>query len=96
LFFLTTKSQGRCSGETENFLAAAPLIWKDAPSIFAAFLAFSDWMAPLFPREHGVPLPALVEAVFDFLTQVRGFSPDLAADARGMAMVMLGERHFRH
>ena len=73
---------------SNRFLAAAPLIWKDAPSIFDAFLAFSDWMATRFPREHGVPLPALVEAVFDFLTQVRGISPDLAADA-----LIRGYRH---
>ncbi len=73
---------------SNRFLAAAPLIWQDEPSIFAAFLAFSDWMAARFPREHGVPLPALVEAVFDFLTQVRGLPPDLAADA-----LLCGYRH---
>ncbi|NCA83655.1 MAG: DUF4080 domain-containing protein, partial [Opitutae bacterium] len=73
---------------SNRFLAAAPLIWKDAPSIFDAFLAFSDWMAPRFPHEHGVPLPALVEAVFHFLTQVRGISPAPAADA-----LIRGYRH---
>jgi hypothetical protein len=73
---------------SNRFLAAAPLIWQDAPSVFASFLAFSDWMAARFPREHGVPLPALVEAVFDFLTQVRGLPPDLAADA-----LIRGYRH---
>ena len=73
---------------SNRFLAAAPLIWQDSPSVFAAFLAFSDWMAARFPREHGVPLPALVAAVFDFLTRARDISPDLAADA-----LIRGYRH---
>ena len=73
---------------SNRFLAAAPLIWKDTPSVFEAFMQFSDWMAPRFPQEHGVPLPVLVEAVFHFLTQVRGFPPDLAADA-----LIRGYRH---
>lgn len=73
---------------SNRFLAAAPLIWKNAPSVFDAFLAFSDWMASRFPREHGVPLPALVEAVFDFLTRVRGLAPEIAADA-----LIRGYRH---
>lgn len=73
---------------SNRFLAAAPLIWQGSPSVFAAFLEFSDWMASRFPREHGVPLPTLVEAVFDFLTQVRGLPPDLAADA-----LIRGYRH---
>ncbi len=73
---------------SNRFLAAAPLIWKDTPSPFAAFLAFSDWMATRFPREHGVPLANLVDAVFDFLTQHRGLPPDLAANA-----LLRGYRH---
>ena len=73
---------------SNRFLAAAPLIWNGTPSVFEAFLAFSDWMGARFPHEHGVPLPALVEAVFDFLTQVRGLPPDLAADA-----LIRGYRH---
>jgi radical SAM superfamily enzyme YgiQ (UPF0313 family) len=73
---------------SNRFLAAAPLIWKSSPSIFDAFLAFSDWMGSRFPQEHGVPLPALVEAVFDFLTQARGISPEIAA-----AALIRGYRH---
>lgn len=66
---------------SNRFLAAAPLIWQGAPSIFAAFLAFSDWLGARCPREHGVPLVALVEAVFDYLTTHRGIAPDIAAAA---------------
>jgi hypothetical protein len=73
---------------SNRFIAAAPLLWKDAPSVFAAFLSFSDWMGARFPREHGIPLSALVEMVFDFLTQVRNLPPDLAADA-----LLRGYRH---
>jgi hypothetical protein len=71
-----------------RFIPAAPLIWKDSPSVFAAFLIFSDWMASRFPHDHGVPLLALVESVFDFLTQIRGLSSGLAADA-----LIRGYRH---
>ena len=73
---------------SQRFIPAAPLIWQNAPSVFAAFLAFSDWMAARFPREHGVPLADLVEATFDFLTQVRGVAPAAAADA-----LLRGYRH---
>lgn len=73
---------------SNRFLPAAPLIWKGSASVFDAFLTFSDWIGLRFPREHGVPLPALVEALFDFLTQVRSFPPDLAADA-----LIRGYRH---
>lgn len=66
---------------SNRFLAAAPLIWQNAPSVFAAFLEFSDWLGARFPQEHGLSLPALVEAVFAFLTQVRGLAPETAAEA---------------
>ena len=73
---------------SNRFLAAAPLLWKNTPSAFASFLAFSDWMATRFPHEHGVPLSSLVEALFDFLTQVRGLQPAPAASA-----LLRGYRH---
>lgn len=73
---------------SQRFIPAAPLIWQHAPSVFSAFMELSDWMAARFPREHGVPLADLVEAVFDFLAQVRSLSPDLAADA-----LLRGYRH---
>ena len=73
---------------SNRFLAAAPLIWQDQPSVFVAFMALADWMGSHFPREHGIPLSALVEAIFDFLTQVRGIPPATAADA-----LIRGYRH---
>ena len=73
---------------SQRFIPAAPLIWQSQPSVFGAFLAFSDWLAARFPREHGVPLADLVEALFGFLTQVRGIAPAAAADA-----LLRGYRH---
>ena len=73
---------------SQRFIPAAPLIWRNQPSVFGAFLAFSDWLATRFPREHGVPLADLVEALFDFLTQFRGIAPAAAADA-----LLRGYRH---
>ena len=71
-----------------RFIPAAPLIWKDVPAVFGAFMNFTDWMGTRFPQEHGVPLPALVEALFVFLTQVRSIPPETAADA-----LIRGYRH---
>ncbi|MDD4342377.1 MAG: DUF4080 domain-containing protein, partial [Kiritimatiellae bacterium] len=73
---------------SNRFLAAAPLIWQDQPSVFAAFMALADWMGARFPHEHGIPLSALVEAMLDFLTHVRGIPPNAAADA-----LIRGYRH---
>lgn len=73
---------------SNRFLTAAPLIWEGTPSIFAAFLTFSDWLDARFPHEHGVPLAALVEAMFEYLTTRRGIAPDIAAEA-----LIRGYRH---
>ena len=74
--------------DSQRFIPAAPLIWRGAPSVFGAFLELSDWLGARFPREHGVPLAKLVEALFDFLTQVRGVVPATAAD-----ILLRGYRH---
>ena len=73
---------------SQRFIPAAPLVWRGAPSVFGAFLELSDWLGARFPREHGVPLADLVEALFVYLTQVRGISPAAAADA-----LLHGYRH---
>ena len=74
--------------DSQRFIPAAPLIWRGAPSVFGAFLELSDWLGARFPREHGVPLADLVEALFAFLTQVRGVAPATVADA-----LLRGYRH---
>ena len=73
---------------SQRFIPAAPLIWQNAPSVFGAFMEFSDWLGARFPREHGVPLADLAVALFDYLTQVRGIAPAAAADA-----LLRGYRH---
>ena len=73
---------------SQRFIPAAPLIWSGTPSIFGAFMEYSDWLAERFPREHGVPLADLVAATFAFLTKIRGLAPETAADA-----LIRGYRH---
>lgn len=73
---------------SQRFIPAAPLIWRGAPSAFGAFLELADGLGARLPREHGVPLADLVEALFEFLTQVRGLAPAVAADA-----LLRGYRH---
>ncbi|MFA6543730.1 MAG: DUF4080 domain-containing protein [Limisphaerales bacterium] len=62
-----------------NFRTAAPLLWAEpvsrdatSPSPFACFLAFSDWLFARVGRRHGIALAGLAEALFDYLTTVRG------------------------
>lgn len=71
-----------------RFIPAAPLIWQDSDSVFGAFMEFADWMGRRFPNEHGNPLGDLVEALFEFLTQVRKLPPEPVADA-----LIRGYRH---
>lgn len=73
---------------SNRFLAAAPLIWRDTPSVFDAFMRCSDWLGARFPREHGIPLPALVTAIFDYLTTQRNLPPAEAAQT-----LIRGYRH---
>ena len=73
---------------SQRFIPAAPLIWTGAPSVFTAFMEFADWLGARFPKEHGIPLSALVEAVFAFLTEVRGLAPATVAEA-----LIRGYRH---
>ncbi len=74
--------------DSQRFIPAAPLIWRGAPSVFGAFLELSDWLGARFPREHSVPLADLIEALFAFLTQVRGLAPATVA-----AALIRGYRH---
>ncbi len=73
---------------SNRFLAAAPLLWQHASSIFDAFMTLADWMGARFPQEHGIPLPKLVEAVFEYLTQARHVPEATAAEA-----LIRGYRH---
>jgi radical SAM superfamily enzyme YgiQ (UPF0313 family) len=61
-----------------NFQTVAPKIWAGAPSAFAAFYEFSEWMYRRWNRTHGIALDDAAEALFDWLV-ARGTSAELLA-----------------
>ena len=68
-------------GNSGRFVETTPLIWAGGASPFAEFLRFTDWFHTREGREHGIPLPRLVEAVFTWLTQTPGSPPAAVAAA---------------
>jgi radical SAM superfamily enzyme YgiQ (UPF0313 family) len=74
-------------GNSGNFVATLPLFWSGGASPFGEFMRFSDWFRAREGRQHGIALPRLMAAVFDFLVRERGLSEvtvaaALLADAR--------------
>ena len=53
-----------------NFRESATLLW-ESRSPFAGFAEFAAWCYARFQRSWAIPLPALAEAVFEFLVTVR-------------------------
>lgn len=51
-----------------NFQSTAPRVWAGAPSAFAAFHDFSEWLYRRWNRAHGIALDQAAEALFDWLT----------------------------
>ena len=64
-----------------DFACAAPMIWREQPSAFHAFMELSDWLFARFGRHFGIPLEELSEAIFDFLTGTRGIKTTEVTDA---------------
>jgi radical SAM superfamily enzyme YgiQ (UPF0313 family) len=62
-----------------NFHEAAPLLW-ERRSPFAGFAEFAAWCHARFQRSWAIPLPALAEAVFEFLVTVRGLPRQATAE----------------
>jgi radical SAM superfamily enzyme YgiQ (UPF0313 family) len=60
-----------------RFPETAPLIWQGAPSPFAAFMGFSDWLHARLGRNFGIALDRLAEALFKFLTSERDLPSEL-------------------
>lgn len=58
-----------------NFLESAPLIWKDAPSPFAAFMEFSEWLFAQTGRNHGIALASLAGLLFRYLREQQELDP---------------------
>ncbi len=67
-------------GNSGNFVATTPWIWKDAPP-FAAFARFSEWLFARVGRTDGVALARLMELLFRFLTDERGLEKRAVAQA---------------
>lgn len=65
-----------------NFLETAPRIWAGAPSVFAAFMRWCDWMNARLGRAHAIPLVQLAEELLAYLTGELG--NDRAATAAAM------------
>ena len=64
-----------------NFVSSAPLIWKETPSAFHAFMQFSHWLHLRAGRTHGIALNALGEFLFEYLTATRAMDKTLVAQA---------------
>ena len=62
-------------GNSGNFVATTPLIWRDASSPFTEFMRLSDWLHAKLGRHHGIPLAQLGELLFIFLTEEKKLSP---------------------
>lgn len=83
-----------------RFLDSGPMLVETAPSAFFAFLSFSDWLHDRLKATHGIPLLALVEGLFIYLTDVRdldaaGVARTLAADYQRDADRVL-PRYLKH
>ncbi|MCF7849272.1 MAG: B12-binding domain-containing radical SAM protein [Kiritimatiellales bacterium] len=62
-----------------NFISSAPLIWQDAPSPFAAFMQWSDWLYRVAGTTGNIALPRLAQFLFEFLTQEKGLDEKTGA-----------------
>ena len=63
-----------------NFLRTTPLIWRER-SPFEGFFEASNWLFAKLGRAHSIALRRLAEALFEYLTTVRGFADTEVADA---------------
>ncbi len=63
-----------------NFVATAPLFWRDGRSPFWSIMAFSEYLQARYGRTHAISLSKLVEAVFCHLTEQLGLDPQSVAE----------------
>ncbi len=64
-----------------HFTGTLKLLWEGDASPFTEFLSFSDWLHVTLRRTHQIALHVMAQALFDFLTQVKGLDHELAAAA---------------
>ncbi|NBO46516.1 MAG: DUF4080 domain-containing protein, partial [Actinobacteria bacterium] len=66
-----------------RFQAQKALVWARAPSPFAAFLEFSDWLSRVTGSTEGLSVLRQFECLFEFATSVKGQAP---ADVAPLAL----------
>jgi radical SAM superfamily enzyme YgiQ (UPF0313 family) len=67
-------------GNSGNFVATTPLLWRGNDSPFHAFLRWSDWLYARIGRTDGIALVRLMELLFEFLVHEAGHAPaDIAS-----------------
>jgi hypothetical protein len=59
-------------GNSGNFVATTPLLWRMDDTPFAGFMRWSDWLFAKTGRTHGVALVLLMELLLEFLTTEAG------------------------
>jgi len=64
-----------------QFIHAAPLIWQDAPSPFAAFMAWSDWLYAKTNTTGNLHIVRLAKLLMEFLNKVKGLEEKTIAEA---------------
>jgi radical SAM superfamily enzyme YgiQ (UPF0313 family) len=64
-----------------NFVQTCPLLWKNEPSPFRAFLNWSDWAHARTGSQHGIALARLARLLFEYLILARSLAAELVRSA---------------
>jgi len=64
-----------------HFIRTSPLIWKDAPSPFAAFMQWSDWLYAETNSTGSLHMVRLAKLLMQFLTEERSLGKETVAEA---------------
>jgi radical SAM superfamily enzyme YgiQ (UPF0313 family) len=64
-----------------QFISTAPLLWKDSPSPFAAFMRFSDWLYAKTDTTGNLHMVRLAKLLLEFLTSEKGLEEQTVASA---------------
>ena len=67
-------------GNSGNFVETTPWLWREQPSPFAAFLAWSGWLHAQTGRTDSIALARLMELLFTYLTTKLQLSPAAVAE----------------
>jgi hypothetical protein len=64
-----------------QFIHTAPLIWQKAPSPFAAFMQWSDWLYATTGATGNIALLRLAQLLLEFLRVEKGMDEKTAAES---------------